>query len=78
MIFRQLWKCLPNARPELEHEFAFDRGAVLSIVAKGDTIYAGCQDGIVKVVDLETKTLIRTIIVDEVIVDLPSLESAAS
>lgn len=61
----KLWKCLPNARPELEHEFTFDRGAVLSIVAKGDTIYAGCQDGIVKVVDLETKTLIRTIIVDE-------------
>ena len=36
------------------------------MVAKGDTIYAGCQDGYVKVVDLETKTLIRTIIVEEV------------
>lgn len=38
------------------------------MVAKGDTIYAGCQDGYVKVVDLETKTLIRTIIVEEVTV----------
>jgi di- and tripeptidase len=35
-------------------------------VAKGDTIYAGCQDGCVKVLDLETKTLIRTVIVEEV------------
>ncbi|KAF6757538.1 hypothetical protein DFP72DRAFT_1111850 [Ephemerocybe angulata] len=60
----KLWKCLPGG-PEFEHEFTFDRGAILSIVAKGDTIYAGCQDGYVKVVDLETKTLIRTIIVEE-------------
>ena len=33
---------------------------------KGDTIYAGCQDGYVKVLDVETKTLVRTIIVQEV------------
>ncbi|KAJ2935286.1 hypothetical protein H1R20_g1809, partial [Candolleomyces eurysporus] len=60
----KLWKCLPNG-PEFEHEFSFDRGAILTIVAKGDNIYAGCQDGCVKVLDLETKTLIRTIIVEE-------------
>lgn len=29
-------------------------------------MYAGCQDGYVKVLDLETRTLVRTIIVNEV------------
>jgi hypothetical protein len=41
-------------------------GAVLAVIVNGDTIYAGCQDGHVKVLDLETKTLVRTIIVEEV------------
>jgi len=35
-------------------------------VVRGETIYAGCQDGYIKVLDLETKTLVRTIIVHEV------------
>lgn len=48
------------------HEFECTHGAVLALVARGDTIYAGCQDGYVKVLDLETKTLVRTIIVQEV------------
>jgi hypothetical protein len=39
---------------------------VLAVVASGDTVYAACQDGHVKVLDLETKTLVRTIIVEEV------------
>ena len=29
------------------------------------TVYAGCQDGTVKVLDLETNTLVRTIIGQE-------------
>jgi len=33
---------------------------------RGETIYAGCQDGYIKVLDIETGTLIRTIIVHEV------------
>lgn len=33
---------------------------------RGETIYAGCQDGCIKVLDLETRTLVRTIIVHEV------------
>jgi len=33
---------------------------------RGETIYAGCQDGYIKVLDLETRTLVRTIIVHEV------------
>jgi hypothetical protein len=55
----------------LEHKFTFYHGAILAIVANGDTVFAGCQDGYVKVLDLETKTLIRTIIVQEVDILLP-------
>ena len=33
---------------------------------RGETIYAGCQDGYIKVLDLETGTLVRTVIVREV------------
>ncbi|KAJ3559316.1 hypothetical protein NM688_g421 [Phlebia brevispora] len=49
------------------HQYTFEccQGAVLSIVVRGDTIYAGCQDGYVKVWDLDTRTLVRSIIVSE-------------
>ncbi|KAF8635795.1 hypothetical protein AX15_000002 [Amanita polypyramis BW_CC] len=57
--------------------FEFSHGAVLALVAKGDTLYAGCQDGYVKVLDLETQTLIRTIIVQESI-DILSLSMIGS
>ncbi|KAF5382706.1 hypothetical protein D9615_002814 [Tricholomella constricta] len=60
----KLWDCLENG-PALIHEFECSHGAVLALVAQGDTIYAGCQDGYVQVLDLETKTLVRTIIVQE-------------
>ena len=39
---------------------------MLSLAVRGETVYAGCQDGYVKVWDLETKTLVREIIVQEV------------
>jgi di- and tripeptidase len=48
------------------HTFECCHGAVLSLVTRGETIYAGCQDGYIKVWDLETKTLVREIIVQEV------------
>lgn len=68
------------------HKFDCGRGAVLSLVTRGEAIYAGCQDGYVtvgrpilfelesvsdihragKVWDLETKTLVRSILVHEV------------
>lgn len=35
-------------------------------MTRGETVYAGCQDGYVKVWDLETKALVREIIVQEV------------
>ncbi|CAA7261422.1 unnamed protein product [Cyclocybe aegerita] len=60
----KLWSC-ETGLPELVHEFSCNHGAVLALVAKGDTVYAGCQDGYVKVLDLETRTLVRTIIVQE-------------
>ncbi|KAF8908992.1 hypothetical protein CPB84DRAFT_1673831 [Gymnopilus junonius] len=60
----KLWSC-DSETPELVHEFFCSHGAVLALVALGDTIYAGCQDGYVRVFDLETKTLVRTIIVQE-------------
>ncbi|PPR07112.1 hypothetical protein CVT24_010948 [Panaeolus cyanescens] len=60
----KLWDC-SNVTPQLLHEFHCNQGAILTLVARDDTIYAGCQDGYVKVLDLETKTLVRTIIVHE-------------
>jgi len=48
------------------HSFDCQQGAVLSLVTSGETIYAGCQDGHVKVLDVETRTLVRSIIVQEV------------
>jgi hypothetical protein len=64
------------------------RGAVLSVCTYGETIFAGCQDGFVtvrmvllndippqifvKVWDLETKTLVRAILVQEVIYPVKS------
>jgi len=60
----QLWDCTEEG-PTLVHEYECSLGAVLAVVASGDTIYAACQDGHVKVLDMETKTLVRTIIVEE-------------
>jgi len=60
-----LWDCSSPA-PILQYTFECNQGAVLSIVVRGETIYAGFQDGYIKVLDLETRTLVRTIIVHEV------------
>ena len=47
-------------------------GAILSLVAREDILYAGCQDGYVRVWDLQTNGFIRTIMVQEVSACLPS------
>ncbi|KXN88158.1 putative di- and tripeptidase DUG2 [Leucoagaricus sp. SymC.cos] len=60
----KLWDCSEQT-PTLVHEFDCGHGAVLALDSRGDTIAAGCQDGYVKLLDLETKTFIRTIIVHE-------------
>ena len=38
--------------PRLLHTFDCDAGAVLALVVRGDTVYAGCRDGLVKVWDV--------------------------
>lgn len=48
------------------HTFECSNGAILTLATKDETIYAGCQEGSVKVLDMETKTLVRTIITQEV------------
>ncbi|THH11663.1 hypothetical protein EW145_g494 [Phellinidium pouzarii] len=60
----KLWRCTSSG-PDLLHTFDASAGAVLSLVARHETVYAGCQDGHVKVFDLGTKTLVRTIIAQE-------------
>ncbi|KAG1834186.1 hypothetical protein EV424DRAFT_1363232 [Suillus variegatus] len=60
----KIWHCNPSGL-NMMHSFDCQHGAVLSIVASGETIYAGCQDGHVKVLDFETRTLVRSIIVQE-------------
>ncbi|OBZ71455.1 putative di- and tripeptidase DUG2 [Grifola frondosa] len=67
----------PTASPILLHTFDCATGAVLTLVVRGDTVYAGCQDGYVKVWDLETRTLVRTIIAIEN-VDILSLSMLGS
>ncbi|KAI0629895.1 Zn-dependent exopeptidase [Trametes polyzona] len=65
----KLWQ-LPYGRsqasaPQLLHTFDCGAGAVLALAVRGATVYAGCQDGLVKVWDLETRTLVRTLLVVE-------------
>ena len=60
-----MWNC-SSPSPVLQYTFECNQGAVLSIAVRGETIYAGCQDGYIKVLDLETRTLVRTVIVREV------------
>ncbi|KAG6372816.1 hypothetical protein JVT61DRAFT_7223 [Boletus reticuloceps] len=60
----KIWTCTSTG-PVLKHTFECNHGAVLSLAVMGDTIFAGCQDGYVQVFDFETRTLVRTIIVQE-------------
>ncbi|KAG1749335.1 hypothetical protein EDB19DRAFT_1682039 [Suillus lakei] len=60
----KIWRCNSSSL-NMMHSFDCQHGAVLSIVASGETIYAGCQDGHVNVLDFETRTLVRSIIVQE-------------
>ncbi|KAJ6584681.1 hypothetical protein B0H19DRAFT_1106072 [Mycena capillaripes] len=61
--FVKIWDC--SGKPTELQAFECNNGAIYSLVVKDETVYAGCQDGSVKVLDLETKTLVRTIIVQE-------------
>lgn len=59
----QLWLVTKAGLVE-RHAFTGCDGGVLSIVTRDGTIYAGCQDGYIKVWDQETKTLVRTLLVN--------------
>lgn len=63
----KLWSHSIHSAPQLIHTFPCAHGAVLSLLSNptGETIYAGCQDGYVKVWDLLTGTLVREILVQE-------------
>ena len=61
----QVWKCLSNGL-ELLTTIKCTHGAVLSFVTQEDLLYAAYQDGYVRVWDMQTKTFIRTVIVQEV------------
>ena len=51
--------------PALEHTFTASTvgGAVLSVAVCNECIYAGCQDGLVHVWDLSTRSKVRSIVV---------------
>lgn len=68
----KIWKCTPEG-PALLDTFECNQGGVLSLVVRDGTVYAGCQDGCVAVWDLETKSLVRLILAQEVNVFFPSL-----
>ncbi|KAI0256992.1 Zn-dependent exopeptidase [Lactifluus subvellereus] len=72
----KVWKCFPNGL-ELLSSIECTHGAILSLVTREDIIYAGCQDGYVRVWDLQTNTFIRTIMVQEN-VDILSLSILGS
>ena len=59
-ILTQVW-ALSLEAPVHQHTFECGQGAVLSIVVRGNTIYAGCQDGYVKVWDMDNVNLLTTI-----------------
>lgn len=62
----KVWRIPEETRvPTLVGEFNCGHGAVYSIVSTRDTIFAGCQDGYVKVLDLETNSSVRSILVEE-------------
>ncbi|KAJ7644380.1 hypothetical protein FB45DRAFT_897694 [Roridomyces roridus] len=63
--FVKVWECSGTDAPTELHAFECNNGAIYSLVVRDETVYAGCQDGAVKVLDLETNTLVRTIIGQE-------------
>ena len=56
----KVWQCTKSGL-FLRHTFSGCDGGVLCLVARHGTVFGGCQDGHIKVWDLETKTLVRTL-----------------
>ncbi|PVF99923.1 Zn-dependent exopeptidase [Serendipita vermifera] len=70
----KIWLATKNGLVE-KHSFVGCEGGVLSIVTRHGLIYAGCQDGYIKVWDQESKTLVRTLLVDSPPVTSPQPEN---
>ncbi|KAJ8507465.1 hypothetical protein ONZ45_g10164 [Pleurotus djamor] len=52
----KLWRISASSpEPSLVYTYSCSQGAVLALAAQGETIYAACQDGYVKVLDIDTK-----------------------
>ncbi|KAF7299223.1 Beta-Ala-His dipeptidase [Mycena indigotica] len=76
--FVKIWNCSDGTPTEVHAFECTNSGAIFSLVVKDDsTLFAGCQDGSVKVLDLGTKTLVRSLIVQEG-VDVLSLSITGS
>lgn len=58
----KMWLATKEGLTE-KHTFSGCEGGVLSLIARNGTIYAGCQDGNIKIFDQDTKTLLRTLLV---------------
>ena len=70
----QVWNVAEDVHtPDLLGEFNCGHGAVYAIVTTRDTIFAGCQDGYAKVLDLESNTSVRSLLVEEVCFPLSML-----
>ncbi|KAN0141012.1 Zn-dependent exopeptidase [Lactarius tabidus] len=60
----KVWRCSPTGL-ELLSTIECTHGAILSLVTREEILYAGCQDGYVRVWDLQTNGFVRTIMVQE-------------
>ena len=60
-----------------KHTFSGFEGGVLSLVARNGIVYAGCQDGHIKIFDQDTKTLLRTLLVTALPASTPSASHQA-
>lgn len=61
----KIWECLPGGGIRHIHTFSDLPGAALSLAVRDSLLFAGCQDGQVKVWDLETRSCIRTIMAQD-------------
>lgn len=61
----KIWECLAGGGLRLLHTFSDLPGAVLSLAVRDSLLFAGCQDGQIKVWDMETRSCVRTIIAQE-------------
>jgi di- and tripeptidase len=72
-----MWLATKDGLTE-KHSFGGGDGGVLSLVSRNGTIYAGCQDGHIKIWDQDTKTLLRTLIVEAPISEHPRANDVLS